>query len=1434
MISTTETGRLLVWEGGLIKTEVQRPGGVPIHAGTIDTVVIDEESQQIITGGDDGFVRTWDLASLMDADRTDEAPIFEVEPLSEVSLAGAEAGRDKARVQAMLKGDGHWLVQDAQGSLYKLGAETKEARPLLGFHAGAVYGVDTCPTSHSAVTCGQDGSVRLWDYVGKALLYSRRFGAAATCVTWAGQSLDKQARTIAAGFADGVLRVFKRAKDDLVLQVAVKPHASRISCLGYAPDAANIATGGDDGCVFFVAVDAATSSYEPVGFMAHPAASPVSCMSWAADSSILYVGYQNGDLYELKPPSLAKVDTSVTFQLKFVGELVDTSTCRPPKPYVPPPPEPTEEEAEELALAAMADPAAAAEAAAAILEAEAEAAAIEAAILPPGVLSVHCLQGGGGLLLTLDGQAGLLWELDGALPPVKHCRGEAPLCFVAASRSGRYALTASVDGSVATSEALPEKLGSVWRGYLHGAAPSIVARLSFDDAFLLTVGADGMYCSKIAPNQPHDAVLSEATLPLAAEEGAPAADITSDTAYSIEEEKQKAESDAREAAAAEKKLGVRGQIDRLRAEFTALLGENAALGAAEQIVREELAIDPGLKEAIGLETDARVEETKAELEWASEKAELALNKLKQTFLEQVAVHHLELHGFESGTSVSTFRSTRLAEWQQASIEEVHALISTEAEQRARLHGGAQGANGGGADGDEEAQAEEIDADAAAMAELATAEPMDNMKDEKLRRAAVKAAARAARAKEWAVFDARRPDATYEAPEDVAAIEVAETRMGNFSLKTDDDYVVPEAQRVNAQKKRRQLVLLDESIHAIKLGFNERVLALRDLKKRMLAHMSDEEARLHELHAELQLPPPVPPPTELRPEEEPERRRLFNEAELTAYGEQKAAAAAKAAGGGGMGAMSGAAGGAAPASPTKAAARLDLGAAGGAAAGGSALARGEEALRRAKLEHERSRLVEKRRRAVTSFNGALEELRGERLKLEADLKTTDLRKLVLVQELRLLKEFEKNDIALATRLEKKHGEKSEIVAKVAECQERLAVKKVEIERLLEKDKLIMAEMTQALGEGNKYSEVLLTLFKKKVKRMKAHDGDDDDEEDEDEEDEEEEFDSDEEEEEEEEVCPPGCDPALYEKVCELREKRLEQEELYAEFQKSVEGLKKENDALIRKEKVIDKALKDTEADIQAFQTDKQGKLNQLLVVVTLQMRQVQHLETPRAEEGEGGDPEGGGPLPVLPADTSESLVFASTELARLRRRISELAQEKSEARQVLKALRAENGVLQREQGGKAEKLRDLEARAYDVQMLKFGQVINLEAIESVSVNKGAEELKDRVQLLEAQQQRQLKQLQAKLRQAKLELKAATEASTASLNSVASLFERQQKLESDLNSKTPMAGREEASEKRERQHLVQLVKIQAKEVEALKLEIKMLRRKGGHVYSAPVPA
>ena len=55
-----------------------------------------------------------------------------------------------------------------------------------------------------------------------------------------------------------------------------------------------------------------------------------------------------------------------------------------------------------------------------------------------------------------------------------------------------------------------------------------------------------------------------------------------------------------------------------------------------------------------------------------------------------------------------------------------------------------------------------------------------------------------------------------------------------------------------------------------------------------------------------------------------------------------------------------------------------------------------------------------------------------------------------------------------------------------------------------------------------------------------------------------------------------------KVCQLRERRLDLEEELAEEKKTSESLKKEYDALVKKAKVIDSALKTAEADLEAFQ------------------------------------------------------------------------------------------------------------------------------------------------------------------------------------------------------------------------------------------------------------
>ena len=50
---------------------------------------------------------------------------------------------------------------------------------------------------------------------------------------------------------------------------------------------------------------------------------------------------------------------------------------------------------------------------------------------------------------------------------------------------------------------------------------------------------------------------------------------------------------------------------------------------------------------------------------------------------------------------------------------------------------------------------------------------------------------------------KKPSQNAEDPKDLADIESAKNNMGDYKLKTDKNYVVPEDQRVNAEKKRRE-------------------------------------------------------------------------------------------------------------------------------------------------------------------------------------------------------------------------------------------------------------------------------------------------------------------------------------------------------------------------------------------------------------------------------------------------------------------------------------------------------------------------------------------------------------------------------------------------------------------------------------------------------
>ena len=92
----------------------------------------------------------------------------------------------------------------------------------------------------------------------------------------------------------------------------------------------------------------------------------------------------------------------------------------------------------------------------------------------------------------------------------------------------------------------------------------------------------------------------------------------------------------------------------------------------------------------------------------------------------------------------------------------------------------------------------------------------------------------------------KPPANYSDPVDLEAIEVAKNTIGDYKLKDDPTYIAPEDERMNATKKRRQLLLLQNAINEMKTGFNNKLDELANLKQRLVKSIEETNRELTEI------------------------------------------------------------------------------------------------------------------------------------------------------------------------------------------------------------------------------------------------------------------------------------------------------------------------------------------------------------------------------------------------------------------------------------------------------------------------------------------------------------------------------------------------------------------------------------------------------------
>nr|XP_025949782.1 cilia- and flagella-associated protein 44 isoform X4 [Dromaius novaehollandiae] len=448
--------------------------------------------------------------------------------------------------------------------------------------------------------------------------------------------------------------------------------------------------------------------------------------------------------------------------------------------------------------------------------------------------------------------------------------------------------------------------------------------------------------------------------------------------------------------------------------------------------------------------------------------------------------------------------------------------------------------------------------------------------------------------------------------------------------------------------------------------------------------------------------------------------------------------------------------------------------------------------------------------VINFDAELRFLRHMKLKLDVQMKCADLCHITWFEELLLLKNFEKHEDLLQGRVNTLLSEQ-----KAMQMKDR----KYEIAKLQDCEESLYATFQASLGENNKFARFLTKVLKKKIKRTKKKEVKreaDKEDESEEESDEESSLESDEEDSGSEDevfddsVCPKNCDEALFQNTVQLREKRLDIEDALTEQKKVADNLRKEYDALAKKAKAVEASLDTAEGELEAFQREKQQRLNELHVVVPLKLHQVEYLVN-------GG----------IPSDFSQALVFTNQSLEYLQKRIVDLQNENIMQREIFKKARQQHKQLVQDKKEMETKIQRLEEKCNQLMMTKFGRLVDLEALQAHSVNTRLEELKVQMMEKEYVHSQELKEWEEKILDLQQQLMMLTKENTSKLQQLNQFCLEKQQLETKLDSLKNDLGAEfqgpRSTDTMEKDRLQSVFNCMAYETALLEEEITLLSRK-----------
>ncbi|XP_029941450.1 cilia- and flagella-associated protein 44 [Salarias fasciatus] len=1475
VLSGTEWGNLLLWDGNAIRAEICRKEGRSCHVGTVQPFAL--EDGQLMTFGSDGVVRGWDFERITAAEGDGGSGRFELEPINEMMV-----GHDvclSSVVRSSLPDSFLWFAQDSNGAIWKLDLSFTNTTPdpecLFSFHAGVIQGLDVSKKSHLVATTALDRSVRVFDFLSKQELTTSRFNQGGTALTWAPPSVNQSGALLVTGFEDGVVRILElynphrlqavtgqRPEGDakLRLRQAFKPHTASVTAVAYERDGEILATGSADCTVFFFAVG---ESYQPIGFIQVPG--PVQSLEWSPRSHVspsdsrLLVLCQNGHVVEVHSPDPEVHKSHKTFQMSelprrsFRFTSIKSRIKREEELRRRQAEKDKKRKAREKQQEASEQHDAGQE--------EEEEDDDEEGDLPP----VYIPEAGSPLCCGFYSQPGQFWLSMGGFDSgyLYHCKfsenqdedphqrqdepfdfllvqnaDEDPVCSITFSSSGQLLLCGMHSGAIRVYPLEPgdhrlASMQSYWSLNIHDNHYGHLrhVRCSHDDLFVLTAGDDGnVFSFSLLPPEELQASLQRrrAKVPsprVGVESESLALDIEDPAAYSIETAKQKLENEQLCREAEVKVAEKQKKLAELQKRFRQVLNDNESLPEHVRLKPEELQLDGHFHEQGEKLKAQQLMEVSRQFAWEQERISIALRKLQNWFKDSLEATVVTVVAIRSDHRVSTYRLASLAEPQSGGGPQ-----SAASQPDGGRDAAADWKKSRAEPPRDSSKAEERDILHPTLARPAKIK-LGDRQEERLKKAAEKAElARMKiekRKQEWAKIYAEKPKEDYEDPQDLQAIREARENIRDFTAVKH--------QRANTERKREELLALEQNIREKQVEINRRILALRDSKVHLVSRLHAQAQRLQDvqqrLAARLHRPPPSLPT--MLPEETPEKRLQCSHATLERYrglrdrrlkmlreeeDEEGAVSIleqleiemkteegdkwshAKSA-----------------SSLTREEETPD---------DGAELSELEEELQREeeiRLLHEQNSLLEQMEGLVRQFDTELLKARGQKLRTDYRLKLAALRALTLHQETLVLKQFDRRKKSLLEKLNVCVEEESSITSKLEQCNQQMELRRREMTKLEKREKSLVAAFQASVGENSKFEEILTKVFRKKVKRVKndqtVNEGEEDDSDEEEDDEWDDDFDSDAEQSGaalNDGVCPPGCEPELFENTLRLRESRLDLEELMLEEKKTIEALKRESDTLIKKEKLVKINRKAAEDDLEIINKETQQKLDELDVVVPLRLHQIEFVANG-----------------AMPLDLSEALVLNGSELSRLQDHIQQLQEEKLHEEDLCRQAHQRHAKLIHDRRDMAAKIQELEKQCSELMMTKFGRLVDLESLQTLSGNRRLEELKHEKLLKEDAFAKEIQDWDVKVEEAQQALMEVTQCNTEHLRCMTDILEEKKELELQVSARQKKMGRQQFQDYRrcvdqeESLRLQELVKAQSQRAEALRREIHLLSCQGGHV-------